>query len=185
MTTRLKSSLPLGKSVSTSPSPSGIEYGNSQDECFPRNTNLFENKWHTSCCALSGILFVVELVEVKARPLQAGPLEFEDLDGKTVGLLLSLMKSYFSTGRYVILDSVFCVLKGLIQLRKKGVFAFAVIKNRIYWPSMVPGKDMDNPFGEVGVGETDAIQVTVEDFIYNLWGMKKPNYLMREMDTRM
>ena len=92
-------------------------------------------------------MFFVELVEVKAHPLQAGPLEFEDLGGKTMELFLSLMKSYFATGRYVILDSGFCVLKGLIQLRKKGFFAFAVIKSRIYWPSMVPGKDMDNHFG--------------------------------------
>ena len=37
---------------------------------------------------------------------------------------------------------------------------------------MVPGKDMENNFGGVGVGETDAIQGTVDDVIYNLGGMK-------------
>ena len=29
------------------------------------------------------------------------------------------------------------------------------------------------------MGETDAIQGIVDDVIYNLWGMKEPNYLMR------
>ena len=53
-------------------------------------------------------------------------------------------------------------------MRKKGVFAFAVINNRIYWPSVVPGKEMENRFGEVGLGETDTIQVTVDEFIYIL-----------------
>ena len=48
-----------------------------------------------------------------------------------MGLLLRMMKIYFSTGRYVILDSGFCVLKGLIQLRKKGVSDCDVIKKRI------------------------------------------------------
>ena len=85
-------------------------------------------------------MFVVELVEGKDYPRQAGPLEFEDLGGKTVGLLLRMMKSYFSTVGYVILDYGFCVLKGLIQLRNNGVFSCDVIKMIIYWPSMFPGK---------------------------------------------
>ena len=67
---------------------------------------------------MSGILFVVELVEGKEHPRQAGPLEFEDLDGNTVGLLLPMVKSYFTTGGYVILDSSFYVYKGLMQLMK-------------------------------------------------------------------
>ena len=78
-----------------------------------------------------------------------------------------MTKIYFATGRYAIIDSGFCVLKGLIQLRKKGVFAFAVIKNRIYWPSMVPGKETEDHFGEVDVGDTDAINITIDDFISN------------------
>ena len=47
-----------------------------------------------------------------------------------MGLLLYMMKSYFATGMYVVLDSGFCVLKGLIQLRKKGIFACAFINKR-------------------------------------------------------
>ena len=104
---------------------------------YPWNPHLFGNECHTSCCALSGFLYVVKLVEVKEHPCQAIPLEFEDLDEKTVGLLLRTIKIYFFTGRYVILDSSFCVLKGLIHLSNKGIFACAVILKRRYWPSMV------------------------------------------------
>ena len=78
-----------------------------------------------------------------------------------------MTKSYFATGRYVILDSGFCVLNVLTELREKGVFACAIINKRKYWPYMVSGKDMEDHFGEVGVGETDAIQVTVDDVIYD------------------
>ena len=70
---------------------------------------------------MSGILFVVDFVEVKEHPYQDGPLDFEDLGGNTVGLLLRIMKIYFATDKYVILDSGFCVLKGLIQFNNKGV----------------------------------------------------------------
>ena len=62
-------------------------------------------------------------------------------------LLLHMTKSYFPTGRYIVLDYVFCVCKGLIKLRKKGVFACAIIKKRRYWPSMVPGTYIEDRFG--------------------------------------
>ena len=110
-------------------------------------------------------MFVVELVEGKEHPHQDGPLEFEDLGGNTVRLLLHMMKIYFATGRYVMIDSGFCDLKGLIQLRKKGFFACAVIENIRYWHTMVPDKETEDHFREVEVGDTDAIQVTVDDVI--------------------
>ena len=42
---------------------------------------------------------------------------------------------------------------------------------------------MEDNFGELEVGEIDSIQGTVDDIIYNLWGMEKPNYVMRIMAT--
>ena len=68
-------------------------------------------------------------------------------------------------------------------MRGKGVFACDIIKKRRYWTSMVPGKEMEDTFRELEVGETDAIQVPVYGVIYNLWGMKEPNYVMRMMDN--
>ena len=42
---------------------------------------------------------------------------------------------------------------------------------------------MEDHFGKWKVGETDAIQGTVDDVIYNLWEAKEPDYVMRKMDT--
>ena len=112
-----------------------------------RKPHPFGDECHTALCELSGILLVVELVEDKEYPCHAGPLEFEDLGGKTVRFLFHMMERYFSAGRYVILDCGFCVLKGLIQLSKNGVFSCAVINKRRYWTSMVPGKYMEDHFG--------------------------------------
>ena len=42
---------------------------------------------------------------------------------------------------------------------------------------------MEDNFRDVEVGETDAIQGTVDDVVYNLWGMKDPHYVLRIMDT--
>lgn len=37
-----------------------------------------------------------------------------------VSTILIFVKSYFGTRKYVILDSVFCVLKALIKLKRHG-----------------------------------------------------------------
>ncbi len=71
----------------------------------------------------------MEMVEGKDRPQELGPAEFDVKGGKTSGLLLRMLKSVFHTGCCVALDSGFCVLKALIALKKKGVFAAALIKN--------------------------------------------------------
>ena len=44
-------------------------------------------------------------------------------------------------------------------------FSCAVIKKRRYWPAIVSGKEMEDDFWEVEVGETDAIQGTVDGAI--------------------
>ena len=149
----------------------------------PQKPHQFGNEYQNACCALSIILFVVESVEGKEHPRQSGPLEFEYLGGKTVGLLLCMIKSYFAIGRYVMIDYGFYVLNGLIKLRKRSIFACDVTKKRRYWPSIVPGTEMEDHFLKVEEREIDAIQATLDDVIYNLWGTKEPNYVMRKMDT--
>jgi hypothetical protein len=72
-------------------------------------------------------MFGIEIVEGQDTPPQK-PRDPNERLGKTVGLLLRLCKPIYARGFVVILDSGFCVLKGIIELRKKGVFAAAVIK---------------------------------------------------------
>jgi hypothetical protein len=50
--------------------------------------------------------------------------------GKTGGLLLRMLWAYHHTGRYVVLDSGFCVLKAIIDLQKAGVYSAALIKKQ-------------------------------------------------------
>ena len=95
--------------------------------CVPKKPWPFGNEYHTICCAISGIMYQVELVEGKDERLERCTKEYEDCR-KIVGLLMRLIKPIWGSGRTVILDSGFCVLKELIELRKKGVFASMLIK---------------------------------------------------------
>ena len=42
---------------------------------------------------------------------------------------------------------------------------------------------MEGHFGEEDVEYTDSTHRTVDDVIYNLWGMKEPDYVMSMMAT--
>ena len=75
-----------------------------------------------------GIIFSIEIVEGKDSPGQIGRTEFYE-EGGTVLIVLQLTKSLFGTGKLVILDSGFCVLKAIVSLKKWGVYASALIKN--------------------------------------------------------
>ena len=55
---------------------------------------------------------------------------------------MRLTEPVWGTGKNVVLDSGFCVLQGLIELKKKGVYAHALIKKRQYWPKHVPGDNV-------------------------------------------
>ena len=132
---------------------------------------------------MTNILFLIELVEGKDAPPQVAR-DFEN-SGKTGGLLLRMRRAYHHTGRYVVLDSGFCVLKAIVNLQKAGVYSAALIKKRKYWPKGVPGEAMQSHFDEEGVqvGDCHAIQGVLEGPTYNLWGMKEPDYVMRMMAT--
>ena len=83
-----------------------------------------------------------------------------------------MLEQYFYTGKYVVLDSGFCVLKSLIELKKKGLFACALIKKRRYWPTLVPGDAIDAHFSNKDVGDFDSIQGEFDNTTYFLWAMK-------------
>ena len=80
--------------------------------CVPRKPWQFGNEYHTICCSKSGIMYAMELVEGRDTPPQRPAKKFSEL-GKTVGLMLRLTHCLHSSSKAVVLDSGFCVLKGL------------------------------------------------------------------------
>lgn len=147
----------------------------------PRKPHPFGNEWHSICCGISGIMFAVELVEGKDRP---ATLKHEHEEkGKTVGLLLRLTKRLNGSGKVVILDSGFCVLKGIIELRKKGVFAAAVIKKRRYWPKYIDGGMVKEYFMSKEVGDVDSFGGCLDGIPYHIFCMKDEGYTTMLMST--
>ena len=94
-----------------------------------------------------------------------------------------MLKCYFNTGHYDVLDSGFCVLKAIVALYQKGIYAGALIKKRRYWPTLVPGPAMDDRFAAKEVGSVEALCGTLNNVEYHMWCMKEPDYVMRIMAT--
>ncbi|KAL7507318.1 hypothetical protein ACHAXN_004820 [Cyclotella atomus] len=143
----------------------------------PRKPHPFGNEFHSACCAICKIMFSIKLVEGKDRPAALRVQEYDE-HGKMGGLLLRILKTYFSSGRYVVLDSGFCVLKAIIALKTVGgMFAGALIKKRRYWPALVPGPAMETRFESKAFGDVEGIQGvdTTTNTPYFLWGMKEPD----------
>ena len=127
------------------------------------------------CCSLSGILWQMELVEGKDSPSEIIP-KFNN-QGKTVGLLLCVL------GAVVILDSGFCVLKGIVEFKKRGIYASALIKKRKYWPKYIKGDVIRQHFDEKAVSDCDSWKGNMEEVPFHVYTMKEPDYLMSLMST--
>jgi hypothetical protein len=140
------------------------------------------NEYHTICCGVTGILFDLELREGKDCPSELPPAEFSE-EGIMAGLLLCLTKTIHHTACYVVLDSGFCVLLALHALKKKGVYAGALIKKRCYWPSLVAGDAIDGHFDDKEVGAVAAVEGNHDGICYNIWAMKDAGYVTKIMGT--
>ena len=93
--------------------------------CVPMKLSPLGNEHHSICCCISGLMYAVELLEGTDRPRQKPTEKFTDIpqSGTTTSLLFCLCDSIFYIGMIVILDSGFCVLRAIIELKKRGVFA--------------------------------------------------------------
>ncbi len=110
-------------------------------------------------------MFAIEFVQgtKDRRATQIVPNEKYSEHGKTTGLLMRLTESIHHSGRVVIMDSGFCVLKGLVQLASVGVvYASLVIKKRRYWPMYIDGAAIYSHFDLKEIGTTDSLPGTLD-----------------------
>ena len=121
-------------------------------------------------------------MEGKDVPHQAPPKAY-DVFSKTIGLLMRLTHSMWHTGCVVLLDSRFCVLQGIVELCKKGVFAAAQIKKQYYWPKHIPGDAVVLHFATNDVGHIDALQGQPDGVPFHVFCMKEEDYVSMLMST--
>ena len=81
------------------------------------------------------------------------------------------------------LDSRFCELKGIIELKKRGVYASALINKHHYWPKYIKGDDIKSHFDDKDVGNCNAWKGQMDEVDFHVYAMKEPTYVMLIMST--
>ena len=127
-------------------------------------------------------MWLAEIVEVRDRPRERGRPEFDEIH-KRVGTMLRCTRPIWDCANVVIMDSGFCVTKGWVDLRKKGLFGAVLIKERRYWPDNIKGDAIDSHFASKEVGNFDAVKQVEDDVAYHIFCMKDTDYLMKLMTT--
>ena len=81
----------------------------------------------------------------------------------------------------MILESGLCVLHGIVELKKWGVYASTLIKQRKYRPKYIKGDAIKQHFDKKAVGDCDSWKGTMEEVPFHVYGMKEPDYVMSLM----
>ena len=76
------------------------------------------------------------------------------------------------------MDSGFCVAKGIIEIKAKGVCAEALTNTRIYWLKGVHGDLIDTHFEDKEVSDVGMIEARTKDNkLFKIFLMKYPDYV--------
>ena len=127
-------------------------------------------------------MYAIELVEGKDRPRELSPKKHHE-KGRTTGHLFWLTESIAHSGRVVITDSGFCVLKSLTALSTVGISSSAVIKKRRFWPKHVDGDGIDKRFEGRAVGTVESLPGHLDGVAFKIFAMKEGDYTMKRMST--
>ena len=76
---------------------------------------------------------------------------------RTIGLLFCMCESLFSTVKYVVMESGFCVANCIVELAAKRLYVGDIIKKRWFWPKSVPGDLIGRHFEEKEVEGLDML----------------------------
>ena len=85
------------------------------------------------------------------------------------------------------LDSGFCVSKGITDLLEFGFYTDVIIKKRKYWPKGVPGDAICQYLADKDVTYVDMLEAIPEEVIegkaFNIFCFKESEYVMNIMAT--
>ena len=91
--------------------------------------------------------------------------------------MLHLTQPIHWAGRVVVFDSGFCVLQGLVVLKKVGVFAHALIKKQQY---LFQVNKLSNTL-PISPLVLHAIKGELGRVPFHIYGMKEPDYVIQIM----
>ena len=72
--------------------------------------------------------------------------------------MLRICETLYGTGKAVVIDSGFCVSRGIVELEQKGVYRESLINKKHYFPNGVPGAAIDAHFEDKDVNHCEMLE---------------------------
>jgi hypothetical protein len=144
-----------------------------------QKSHLFVNEYHTAYW--SQVVCLIVLVE--------GMIYNGNLGLNNTPSMVKHVPSYYKCRSHTLVLEVYCArrwflsLTAITELRKHGLFGFALMNKHMFWSFDVPGGWMDAHHNNFKVGCPEAIQCTKNCVIYNLLIMKESHYVIKIMAT--
>jgi hypothetical protein len=151
-----------------------------------RKPHPFGNEYHTAACCETKIIYFIELVEGKDRPPQLPLTHLSPNDasgGKTTALLLRMTETIWGSGRVVILDSGFGVIKSGLALLERGVYCTMYLKKKRYWPWGSFGDEVLRHMADKPVGSIVTRKGLYNDKVFYLEAFKEAQFTSITMNT--
>ena len=126
--------------------------------------------------------FLLSRLKVRVHQQNAPPPP-SILIGKTGSLILRLTKKLHGTGKILVLDSGSCVLQGLVDIKKKGIYGATIGKKRRYFPRYINGEKIKPHFTDKAMGAVDALHDELENVPLCVFAMKEEGCDMMIMST--
>ena len=116
------------------------------------------NEYHDIYFFESGIMYGWDIVKGRYHKIPMGGPEFDTSSNmKMVGLMIWLTRALWSTGNAVIMDSCFCVFRGILETRKRRVYGSALIKKMCCWTRVAHEDKIDEYFSTNNIGDVGCL----------------------------
>ena len=121
------------------------------------------------------------MIEEKDRPLELDKPLYEDVHGKTCGLWLLMREPARRSGKVIVLDSRFCVLKAMISRVSYSICSSSMTKKRRRWPKHTDSTACNAHFSSKLARYQDTTNGTCNNNPFCVVGLKEPEHNMLTM----
>ena len=78
----------------------------------------------------------------------------------------------YVTEKVLVMNSGFCVSRGIDELKREGVYGASLIKNKKYWPEGVPGATIDAHVEDKDVNHCEMLEASIDGLPFQVACMK-------------
>eukprot|EP00957_Ditylum_brightwellii_P106682 8138603-Ditylum_brightwellii.AAC.1 len=94
-----------------------------------------------------------------------------------------MSKHMYVTVKLIVVETGFCVLHGIVELKKEGAYAAALIKKCRFCSKYIKKDEVKQHMQSKTVGKVDVLRDILDDVNFHVFCMREPDYAIKIMST--